>query len=420
MLAGQVSRFVVRRTLALSLVLVAGSVHAQVPPASAPPPAAQDPAAPPPPPAPAPAAPPAPPAAPPPSPPAPPVVSDAAPVAPAPPPPPAAPVAPAPAAPPPTSAPTPPAAPPAVAPVPVAPVAPVYAPVAPVPAPGAYAPAPQAAPPAYAPPAAAPAYAQPAPYAAHAPYPAPAPYPYAGAPPYPQPALPPGYVLPPPAFPISDLPYAQQSAPAPKPRNYPRRLLLELGGTVHYGTVQHRVDGEFIETHGDSYSDHTLHGAFDFRLGLQRRFGRWFALAGQFAWSNWQSDFLNSTHRRRSNYVGLVVQPEVRIPFGRCRGCPSLFFAPRVGLGLSMRGDDSRHHSALEEVNVGSAFLYGMRGGLEFPFGPRVSLRLSTGFEAVWLRNRVEYAGLGSELSTIRVERPSTMLGFSIGLGDGT
>jgi hypothetical protein len=306
---------------------------------------------------------------------------------------------------------------------------PYPAPAAPAPAPAPYPgtppPAPPPVPAPYPPPATS---AQPAPAQPYAPAPYPAPYPYPAPSPYQQPyyyqAQPAPYpTLPPPAFaPISDLPYAARRAPkVPRPaRVFPWRWIFELGGTFELGQVEHLVDGQSIEINTSTPDDHTLRGAFDLRLALQRRFGRWFALAGQLGWTNWQSDYLDNTGRARSNYFSLVVQPELRLPLGKCRRCPALLLAGRAGVALSIRGRDQESHSALEELHVGPGTVYGVRLGLEVPFGDRVSLRFSTGYEVASLRNRVEYQGLGSENLEVRIERPSTTLGLSIGLGDGT
>jgi hypothetical protein len=196
--------------------------------------------------------------------------------------------------------------------------------------------------------------------------------------------------------------------------------MFELGGTFELGQVEHLVDGRSIEINTRTPEDHSLRGAFDLRLSLQRRYGRWFALAGQLGWTNWQSDFLDNTARARSNYFTLVLQPELRLPLGQCRRCPALLLAGRAGVALSVRGRDLQGRSSLDEMHVGPGVVYGVRLGLEVPLGDRVSLRFSTGYEVASLRNRMEYEGLGSESLTVRIERPSTTLGLSIGLGDGT
>jgi len=193
------------------------------------------------------------------------------------------------------------------------------------------------------------------------------------------------------------------------------RIAVEAGGTGFFGRVDHYADGKRLPI--DRYHSHSdTDGAFDFRLTVQRAFGNRFALGGQFGWTNWQSDHLDETLRLRSDYVSLAVQPELRLPLGRCRRCPALLVAGRVGVALAVRGKHEYEGAGREQSDLGVGAVWGARAGIEVPLGSRARLRFSTGYEGAWLQHRVAYRALGSEVLAFLIQRPMTTLGVSVGL----
>ena len=199
------------------------------------------------------------------------------------------------------------------------------------------------------------------------------------------------------------------------PPVYLWRIAVEAGGTGAAGRIDHYADGKRVPVgryHGYSNTD----GAFDLRLTVQRVFGKRFALGGQFGWTNWQSDHLEEALRLRSDYVSLAVQPLLRLPLGRCRYCPALVMAGSVGVALAVRGKHEYQGDARERSELGVGAVWAARAGLEQPLGSRVRLRFTTGYEGAWLRHRVTYRELGSEVLSFLVQRPMTTLGVSVGL----
>jgi hypothetical protein len=202
--------------------------------------------------------------------------------------------------------------------------------------------------------------------------------------------------------------FAEESSP------WSYRGSAQGGGTLIFGEVAHEVDGERIATGKDPFGDEsgdTTHFVVDARGSVAALWKRWASLSAQLGWSNWQSGYLRRASHRRSNYFGLGISPEARLPLGSCKRCPALYTGPKAGFALSLRDQRSLRAGAKENGRTGVGYYWGWRFGMDLTFHPRVGLRIESGYESTRLYHRVHFAGGGDEEQTFIIKRPITMIG---------
>jgi len=195
---------------------------------------------------------------------------------------------------------------------------------------------------------------------------------------------------------------AQRSAP-PVPAH---RVGVMVGGSLN-GRVQQRIDGHSVT----SVDGETLDGAADLRSYASWFVRRWFVLSGYGGVTNWQSGYLTSAGHHRSNFFPLGLGAEVRIPFGRCRRCPSLFLGEWASVVISQRDQRAPYLRVEEHGSFGVGGSWSFAGALDIPFRGRFGLRMQVAWERTILRHWVELSGVGTQRERYDLQRSSVMLG---------